>query len=132
MKEFDFQEKKNILTVKICGKEYSFNVSPTNYKFIKTVAGLWHEVEAMTKKLADMKHLPMGDLEAQFDAIKEKEQQMVEAILPGSWDELFEKAGYDLLSMVDLLTFVAGEIKSAGVAAKVESVKPATKGKREI
>jgi len=132
MKEFNFKERKNVLVLKICGKDYRFDVSPTNYKFVKAISAIWREVEDLTKKFANSKNEDLGTIEAQFDAIKAKEQEMVELLIPGAWDELFEKAGNDLLDMVDLLTFIASNIKGAGVAAKVDSVKPATKGSREI
>lgn len=132
MQEFYFARKKNELVLKICGKDYSFNASASNYKFVKAVASFWRETLAVVDKIAAMKGDSPDDMETAFDLLKDKEKSMVDYLMPGSWDELFEKAGYDLMDMADMLTFIAGEIKSAGVSAKVESVKPGTKGKREI
>jgi hypothetical protein len=132
VKEFNFAGKKSELVLKICGKDYSFNASASNYKFVKTVASFWRETLAVVDKIAAMTGDSPDDLETAFDLLKDKEKGMVDFLMPGAWDELFEKAGYDLMDMMDMLTFIAGEIKGAGVSAKVESVKPATKGKREI
>lgn len=132
MAEFKFKERKNILVLKICGKEYSFDVSPTNYSFVKKVAGLWHEVEAVVNRFADTKNKPFKDIEKSFDYIKEKEQEIVEFLLPGAWDELFALANTDLMNMVDLIGFIASEIKAAGVQAKIDSVEPTSKGTDEV
>jgi len=133
MAEFRFKERKNILELKICGKDYSFDVSPTNYSFVKKVAGLWHEVKSVMDRFADAKGKPFEDMEKTFDYIKEKEQEIVEFLLPGAWDELFALAGNDLMNIVDLIGFIAGEIKGAGVKAKIEAIEPSEpKGTDEI
>ena len=56
--------------------------------------------------------------------MKDKEKAVVEAVLPGKFDELFEASGHDVLEMVDLIAFITDEIKSAGAQAKKAEIQP--------
>lgn len=133
MAEFRFKERKELVKLTICGKEYTFDVSPSNYKYVKQISGIYREVMNSVDLFSKSKDISLEEIEKQFDLIKEKEQSFVELLLPGAWDDLFEKAGNDLMNMVDLMTFISSNIKGAGVKAKIESVRPETaKGKREI
>ncbi|MEI8095877.1 MAG: cell division protein ZapA [Spirochaetales bacterium] len=132
MASFDFNRRKNEITLSVCGKDYSFDISPTNYDFVKKVAVLSREVEELSGRYNAMPKDSLADLEAAFDLILEKERQVIEVLLPGKWDELFDLAGHDLLAMVDLIGFITGEIKGAGVAAKVASVTPAVPDGPEV
>lgn len=125
MKEFAFKPKQHIHSVNICGKVYEFNCSPSNWDYIKKVSSLSRDVQ---KYAADFNALPketLFDIEKAFDFLKEKEQAVVEAVMPGTFDELFEASGYDILEMVDLIAFITDEIKSAGAKIKKESIRPA-------
>jgi hypothetical protein len=132
MASFEFKARKNELALTVCGKVYSFDISPTNYDFVKKVAVLSREVEELSGRYNAMPKNSLSDLEAAFDLILEKERQVIEVLLPGKWDELFDAAGHDLLAMVDLIGFMTSEIKGAGVAVKVDSIVPAVPDGTEI
>lgn len=124
MAEFRFKEKREILTVTINGRDYQFDCSPTNYDFVKRVAALSREVEDISRKYNEMPKNNLDELEKAFDFIREKEQAVIELIIPGKWDELFKEAGSDLLEMVDLIAFVAKEITKHGAQARRQAVTP--------
>ena len=123
--EFRFENKNQVmLTLDICGTPYQFDVSPTNYGLIKKVAELSRETQKILVEFNAKKKETLFDMEKAFDFLKEKEQEVLEIMLPGKWDELFKLAGYDLMNMVDLIAFVSDRIKSKGAKAKKDSVSP--------
>lgn len=124
MAEFRFKERKNIITLTIEGKEYRFDCSPTNYGFVKRVAVLSREVQAASEQYNLSPKDTLFDIEKAFDLIKAKEEEAIEAILPGCWDELFKASGSDLMAMVDLIVYITGEIKAAGANAKRAEIAP--------
>ncbi len=125
MKEFSFKPKQHIHKVNICGKVYDFNCSPTNWSYVKKVAELSREVQKYAEEFNAIPKDTLFDIEKAFDFLKDKEKAIIEAVLPGKFDELFEAAGYDVLEMVDLIAFVTDEIKSAGAQAKKAEIQPA-------
>lgn len=123
--EFRFQNKNQVLlTLDICGAPYQFDVSPTNYGLIKKVAELSRETQRLLAEFNAKKKDTLFDMEKAFDFLKEKEQEIMEILLPGKWEELFKLAGQDLMNMVDLISFLAERIQSKGAKAKKDSLAP--------
>jgi hypothetical protein len=125
VKEFVFKPKKHIHSVNICGKVYEFNCSPSNWDYIKKVSALSRDVQKYAEDFNAMPKETLFDIEKAFDFLKEKEKAVVDAVLPGKFDELFEASGHDILEMVDLIAFITDEIKSAGAELKKESIRAA-------
>jgi hypothetical protein len=124
VKDFSFKPKQHIHSVKICGKVYDFNCSPTNWSYVKKVSDLSREVQKYADEFNALPKDTLFDIEKAFDFLKDKEKAVIEAVLPGKFDELFEASGHDVLDMVDLIAFITDEIKSAGAQAKKEAVQP--------
>lgn len=125
MNDFTFSRKNEVLLdLTICGSPYTFNVSPTNYGFIKRIAELSREVEKILTEFNSKKKDSIFDIEKAFDFLKDKEKEVIEILLPGKWDELFTLAGQDLMEMVELITFISEKVKASGSAAKKDAVIP--------
>ena len=120
--EFEFRKKSNELKVLIQGKGYTFDCSPTNYGFIKKVAELSREVQKIMADFEKTKKDSLFDVEKSFDFIMQKEKAVIDVLMPGKWDELFELAGQDLFNMVELISFVSEKIRTKGAMAKIQSV----------
>lgn len=126
MKEsYAFPNKNQvILVLDIAGTPYEFNVSPTNHAFVKKVAELSREMQKLLVEFNAKKKESLFDMEGAFDFLRDKEQEIVEILLPGKWEELFKLAGYDLMNMVDLITFIVSKVKQKGVEAMKEQIVP--------
>ena len=125
MKEFAFKPKQHIHSVNICGKVYEFNCSASNWDYIKKVAEASRQVQKYADEFNTMPKDSLFDIEKAFDFLKEKEKAVIEAVIPGKFDELFEASGYDIIEMIDLIAFITDEIKSVGAQEKKEAITPA-------
>ncbi len=126
MDEFRFSKKANAtVTLKICDEVYEFNCSPTNYSFIKKVAALSREADNILGKISGHKAGSVEDWAEQSEFLRQKEQEIIETLLPGKWDELFKLANEDLLDMAELIAFIAERINAKSLEVRAEAIKPA-------
>lgn len=126
MDQFNFRKQSgNTLSLDLCGTVYTFDVSPTNYGYVKRMATLAREIDLMAKAIGELQTSDWKQIESAFDQLKGKEKDVLEAILPGAWEDLWPKAGEDLMNMVELIMFVAEKVKDAGAKAKIEAALPA-------
>lgn len=124
MSEFNFKSRKNLVKVTIEGKEYSFDVSPTNGRFIKQVATMAREVESLSAVIASMQDPDWASIDKAFDLIMQKQKEIIDFVAPGEWDSLYKAAGEDVLNMTDLVAFIGGEIQSGFTRGKIDEVTP--------
>jgi len=125
MNEFKFQNTNEvILTLDICGHPYTFNCSPTNYPFIKKVAELSRETQKLLLEFNEHRKGSLLESEKAFDFLYDKEKEIIEILLPGKFEELFQLASQDLMNMVDLISFLLNSIQKKGAEAKIASVVP--------
>lgn len=126
MDEFNFSKKTNAtVTLKICDDVYEFNCSPTNYSFIKKVAALSREAENILNGMRGQNPSTVSAWAEQSEFLRQKEQEIIETLLPGKWDELFKLANEDLLDMAELIAFIAERINAKSLESRAEVIKPA-------
>lgn len=124
MSEFNFKSRKNLVTVKIEGREYSFDISPTNYQFVKNVSSMAREVEDLSAKIGAMTEPNWGKIAEAFELIEQKQRAVIDNLLPGAWDELYAASGEDMEGMTELIVYIGREIQEGFAKAKIKAVEP--------
>lgn len=132
MAEFTFKPRKNLVSVKIEGKEYSFDISPTNGEFVKKIASMARDVESASVAIGAMSTPNWGAIDEAFDLIKAKQMAVVDLVAPGAWDELYAASGKDVMGMTELVAFIAGEIQEGFTKAQRKAVEPVAPGGQEV
>ena len=132
MSEFVFKSRKSEVELTIQGKLYRFDVSPTNYQFVKNVSSMAREVEEMSVKIVSMDKSSWTEIETAFDSIQEKQKRVIDTLLPGSWDELYAASGEDLLGMVELIVYIGNEIRDGATKAQRRAVEPVEPSGNEV
>lgn len=127
MAGFEFKKRQNNLTVEINGQKYEASFSPGDYNFIKKISSLAKLVtETLEESKKPSKKKGLFAAESELDELLSREKAVIDAILPGKWDELFEMAGGNLAGMVDLVIFLVTEVTRAAGQARLQEVMPET------
>jgi hypothetical protein len=119
MAGFNTRSKTKNVEVELYDRKYSFDVSPNNRDFVKKIVSFQSEVQGIMEVLSKDKGDAMGIVKA-YDAVFDKEREVLNFILPGKWDELFAEAGGDLVVMAQLVAYVVTQIASAFAQNKLD------------
>lgn len=109
---FNTRSKTKKVEVELYDRKYSFDVSPNNRDFVKRVTSFQTELQAIMEVLVSSGRTG-ADVAQAYDAVYDKEREVLDFILPGKWDELFAEAGGDLVVMAELIAYVVTKISEA-------------------
>lgn len=121
MGSFNTRSATKKVEVEIYDKKFSFDASPSNHVFVKKTVSFAGDVQKIIGELSASKG-GLEDVAKAYDAVYDKEKEILDFILPGEWDGLFAEAGHDLLVMAQLVGFVIGEIAEAFSQGRIEAV----------
>lgn len=115
--------KDHTVEIDLFGKVYPLNVSPTNHGYIKQCVAL--QAEGKTILTSDMANAStLAEVDELFARLAEKQRQLIEIILPGEWDNLWNSCRQDVLTMTELILFVVNELRSGAGRAMVAQAAP--------
>ena len=129
---YSFSNRKREVTLEIEGKSYKVDVSPTNGRFIKSIAAMVDEVVNLAAGMSGVREGGWKEISGIVDSLVEKEKAVMNIILPGQWEELFQQSGEDVIGMVDLIVYIGNQIKEGATKAVREEIEPAPAGGNAI
>jgi len=104
----------NIITIVINKTPYAVDLPKVDYSFVDDQQNRSRKMRELAN-LMNQKELPLAsEMDACHHSVEESLKNIIEKILPGKWNELFEIFGHDFGEIERLVDYLYSELIAAG------------------
>lgn len=104
----------NIITVVINGKPYTIDLPKVDCSFVDDQHARYSKLRELGSMMNPKETPSTIEMDTCYHSIEESLKNIIEKILPGKWDELFEMSGHDFDEIERLVDHLYGELIAAG------------------